>query len=106
CGCRSHRLETTAPQSRRAANRVLATVRADPALPPRQGGVRASDPVGGRPLRVIEQVEAASNRNDRSAAARTPGRTGLWRSPASWAGEEPIELAQHPQRKKAGTQPN
>src|SRR6266478_1487987 len=107
CGGGSgHRLETPAPQSRFAAFRVLSTIRADPALSPAQGGVLGGETVGGRALLIVEQVQVASSRNDRPAAALALSQARFRRGPAAWAPQELVEPAQHPQRKKAGTQAN
>lgn len=62
--------------------------------------------VGGHTPVIVEQVEAASSRNDRPTTAFAPGQTWFWRRPATWTPEELMEPAQHSQRKKAGTQAN
>ena len=55
---------------------------------------------------IVEQVKAYSSSSDRTAAAIAPGETRFGRGPAARAPEELVEPAQHPQRKKAGTQAN
>lgn len=105
-GGSGRRLETPAPQSRIAAIRVLSTVCAGPAFFLAEGGVLGRETFGRVALQVSEQVEAASNRDDRSTAAWALGHIRFWRRPALRASEELIELAQLPQRRTAGTQPN
>jgi len=40
--------------------------------------------VGGHTPVIVEQVEAASSRNDRPTTAFAPGQTWFWRRPATW----------------------